>query len=205
MAEKKQAKEKKPKTSLAAHILALIAAVILLVNGILMIVLQNWIIETMKTVGLSADKTLLLTLGIIWAILALIVGVATFRIRATASREWSWFLFVLAAITLLSGRIESGILALLSSIIYIAKGQRKPEMVSRARAIVGLIVNLILPGLGTLIFKRYELGIIQLVCSVIGIAFVFVSVPFFLLGAPLFLAMWIWALVLGIKRIRESK
>jgi len=66
----------------------------------------------------------------------------------------------------------------------------------KTMAIVGLILNiLVLPGLGTIIGaienKPYmNQGIIQLVLFLIGIPLTFV-----IIGIPLMIAMWIWALV----------
>jgi len=204
---KKEEKRRKPKISLAANILLIIGLVILAANGILILVMQSWIIDTMKaTLGSSISPVLLTTLGVIWLILALLAGTANFRINKTASREWSWFLFVLAIIILISGRIESGILILLSSIIYLSKTKtekEKEKLPSKGIAIAGLVVNLILPGLGTIVFRRNDIGIIQLVCSILGILFSF-SLVGILIGLPLFLAMWVWALVVGIKRLKKA-
>lgn len=75
----------------------------------------------------------------------------------------------------------------------------------KTMAIVGLILNiLVLPGLGTIIGaienKPYmNQGIIQLVLFLIGIPLTFV-----IIGIPLMIAMWIWALVSSIKMVTEA-
>ena len=75
----------------------------------------------------------------------------------------------------------------------------------KTMAIVGLILNIIiLPGLGTIIGaienKPYmNQGIIQLVLFLVGI-----RLAILLIGIPLMIAMWIWALVSGIKMVKEA-
>jgi TM2 domain-containing membrane protein YozV len=67
-------------------------------------------------------------------------------------------------------------------------------------AIIGLLLNiLILPGLGSLIGGRTKTGIWQLILSVIGIVLSFV-----IIGIPILIASWIWALVTGIQMIQEA-
>jgi len=73
-----------------------------------------------------------------------------------------------------------------------------------AVAIVGLILNLILPRLGTIIGatenKQYmNAGIIQLVLFLVG-----VPLTFIVIGIPLVIGAWIWALVTGIKLVTEA-
>ena len=70
--------------------------------------------------------------------------------------------------------------------------------------IAGLIVNLFLPGLGTIIAGKYDIGAIQLILALIGcfISMTFVGV---IIGIPLYLAMWIWALITGIKSLKKQE
>ncbi|MEM3405465.1 MAG: hypothetical protein QW117_00615 [Candidatus Pacearchaeota archaeon] len=77
----------------------------------------------------------------------------------------------------------------------------KKEKISRDIAIVSLLINiLILPGLGSLIGGKTDEGIIQLILFLIGI-----PLSFILIGIPLIISMWIWALITGIKLIQEAK
>lgn len=72
---------------------------------------------------------------------------------------------------------------------------------SQGMAILGLLLNvLILPGLGSIIGGKTKVGIIQLVLTLIGIPLSYVIV-----GIPLIIAMWIWALITGIQMIKESR
>jgi TM2 domain-containing membrane protein YozV len=67
-------------------------------------------------------------------------------------------------------------------------------------AIAALLLNiLVLPGLGTIIGGRTKHGVIQLVLFIIGIPLAFVIV-----GIPLMIAMWIWALVSAIQILKEA-
>lgn len=68
----------------------------------------------------------------------------------------------------------------------------------KAMPIIGLIVNiLIVPGLGTLIGggkQKVRNGLIQLILSIVAYALILTMVGA-VIGAPLLLAMWIWAIV----------
>ncbi len=76
--------------------------------------------------------------------------------------------------------------------------KKKKTSDKQARAIIGLVVNvIILPGLGSIIGGRIRTGVIQLVLFLVSIPLMFI-----LIGFPLALAMWIWALVTGIQMIK---
>jgi hypothetical protein len=68
--------------------------------------------------------------------------------------------------------------------------------------IVGLILNiLILPGLGTIIgggAKHRNTGITQLVLALVSLPLMLI-----LIGIPLFIGVWIWGIVTGIKMVQE--
>ena len=77
----------------------------------------------------------------------------------------------------------------------------KKKKPSQGIAIAALLLNiLVLPGLGSLIGGRTTEGIIQLVLFIIAI-----PLSFILIGIPLLIAMWIWALVTGIQIIKEAE
>ena len=78
---------------------------------------------------------------------------------------------------------------------------KKPD---KTLAIVGLILNiLVLPGLGTIIAGRTKPGVIQLVLSIVGLGLTLTIIGA-IIGIPLIIAMWIWALVSGIKIVQEA-
>lgn len=80
--------------------------------------------------------------------------------------------------------------------------KRKP---SQGIAILSLILNiLILPGLGSLIGGRIISGVFQLIFSLIGLVLTLTLIGA-IIGIPLMIAMWIWALVTGIQLIKESE
>lgn len=72
---------------------------------------------------------------------------------------------------------------------------------NKTLAIVGLILNIfVLPGLGTLIGGDVKTGIIQIVLVVVSIPLMFV-----LIGIPLLIGVWIWALVSSINQIKKAE
>ncbi|MFP4523065.1 MAG: hypothetical protein ACOCQQ_00645 [Candidatus Nanoarchaeia archaeon] len=67
--------------------------------------------------------------------------------------------------------------------------------------IVGLLLNVLFwPGLGTLINKDTQKGIIQMVLFIVSIPLMFV-----LIGFPLALGIWIWALVTSINQLNLAE
>ncbi|MBD3209491.1 hypothetical protein GF367_03660 [Candidatus Woesearchaeota archaeon] len=79
--------------------------------------------------------------------------------------------------------------------------QKKDEKISQGLAIAALLLNvLVLPGLGSIIGGKMKEGIIQLVLTVVSIPLMFI-----LIGFPLALGMWIWALVTGIQILKEAE
>ena len=77
------------------------------------------------------------------------------------------------------------------------------DKIEKNMAIVGLVLNvIILPGLGTLIgggSKYRTQGIWQLIVAIVSIPLMLLVIGFFSWAA-----MWIWALITGIKMIQES-
>lgn len=78
---------------------------------------------------------------------------------------------------------------------------KKPD---KTMAIVGLILNIIiLPGLGTIIAGRTKTGVIQLVLYIVAIL-LDLTIIGLIIGIPLGIAMWIWALVTGIQILQQT-
>lgn len=67
-------------------------------------------------------------------------------------------------------------------------------------AVAALVLNIIIPGAGSLVAGRTSTGVLQLVLWVVSFPLCFV-----LIGFPMLLAIWIWALVSGIQILDESK
>jgi TM2 domain-containing membrane protein YozV len=67
------------------------------------------------------------------------------------------------------------------------------------QAMAGLLLNLVVPGVGSIVAGKTVEGIIQLVLLVIGLPLCFV-----LIGIPLCIAVWGWALATGLRALNES-
>ena len=70
-------------------------------------------------------------------------------------------------------------------------------------AIIGLLVNLVSPGLGTIVIGKYDVGSVQLILFLIGLFFLITKIGS-IIGIPLILAMWAWALAVSIKNLRKK-
>lgn len=77
------------------------------------------------------------------------------------------------------------------------------KLASKRTAIAGLLVNLFLPGLGTIINGKYDIGTIQIILSLAGIFFSVTSVGV-VIGLSLFISIWIWALIAGIQTLKSK-
>ncbi len=60
--------------------------------------------------------------------------------------------------------------------------------------VVGILVNLFFPGVGTLIVGKIGQGVTQLVLFIVGVI-LNITVIFAVIGIPLCLSMWVWSLV----------
>jgi TM2 domain-containing membrane protein YozV len=68
------------------------------------------------------------------------------------------------------------------------------ESDNRNQKIVGFIINIFIPGLGTLFVKRYIRALIQLTLFAIAI-FLYISVLGAIFGMMIWLTTWVWSLV----------
>ncbi len=59
---------------------------------------------------------------------------------------------------------------------------------------LAIIVNIFLPGIGTLIVKKYSQGIIQIVLGIIAAILTLTGI-LSIVGIPLAFGVWIWAIV----------
>mgnify|MGYP001561444223 CR=1 FL=1 len=75
---------------------------------------------------------------------------------------------------------------------------------SQGLAIVALLLNiLILPGLGSLIAGRIRSGVIQVFLAVLGFL-LSVTLIGAVIGVPMIVIAWIWALITGINIVKDS-
>jgi len=80
--------------------------------------------------------------------------------------------------------------------------QKSKRGLSRA---VGFIINLIIPGLGTIILEKYDLGVIQTSLTVACLLMILTNY-FLKTAAIIVLALvWLWAIVTGVSIIRQKK
>ena len=81
------------------------------------------------------------------------------------------------------------------------KKNHKKKKSNKGLAILYLLLNIIvLPGLGTLISKKFNVGIMQIILSLVGLALMYVMPA----AALIVLIAWIWALISSIKIIIEA-
>jgi TM2 domain-containing membrane protein YozV len=67
-------------------------------------------------------------------------------------------------------------------------------------AVTALVLNLFLPGVGSLVGGRTGAGVGQLLLFLIGL-----PLSFFLVGIPIVAAAWIWAVITGIQLMGGKK
>ena len=60
--------------------------------------------------------------------------------------------------------------------------------------IIGIIINIFFPGVGTLIVGKISTGIIQVILSIIAGILIFTGF-FSIIGMPMLIIVWIWSLV----------
>ncbi|MFC1774971.1 hypothetical protein ACFLZN_01500 [Nanoarchaeota archaeon] len=89
-------------------------------------------------------------------------------------------------------------------------------MKKRTKAIIGLILNLLEPGLGSLIHKLWLNGILQILMVFSGFLMIGITLfsgPLvgeklsflFYIGSILFVGGYVWSFIDGIRFIRDSK
>jgi len=124
----KRARMKKIKPSNGAHVLVIIALVILVLNGIISTFFTDWLINMAESsLGVTVNKSAVITYGITWFLLAIFALIANNKIRENfkakqlEDQSWIWFLLVISIVTIFIGRIDSGILLMIASIVYLAK------------------------------------------------------------------------------------
>jgi TM2 domain-containing membrane protein YozV len=71
---------------------------------------------------------------------------------------------------------------------------------TEAQAVVGLVLNLCIPGAGSLVAGKPGPGVAQLAMLIAGLPLCFVIV-----GFPIVFASWLWALMTGVQAMQEAK
>ena len=107
--------------SKAAYVISIIAIVLLVINGIVSLAAHKQIVRGLIDIGMDSSASLIVTYGIVWLILALLIWVTIYEIEKKGSTASKWFLLVLGIITLFSGRAIEAILIIVASVIYIKR------------------------------------------------------------------------------------
>ena len=116
--------------SKGANICVILAMALLVLNGILSITMSDWITSQAQTLNIALSKSTLITLGINWLILFVIVYIINNKIRKNITehqimdRSWMWFLLIVSIVTVFLGRLDAGILLLVASVIYLVKSKK---------------------------------------------------------------------------------
>lgn len=63
---------------------------------------------------------------------------------------------------------------------------------------LAIIVNIFLPGIGTLIVKKWGQGIAQIILGIIGIILTATGL-LSIIGVPLLIGVWIWAIISAVQ------
>jgi TM2 domain-containing membrane protein YozV len=81
---------------------------------------------------------------------------------------------------------------------------KEPEAIAtrppETQATMGLVLNLVLPGVGSIVAGKTGEGIAQLILFTFGLPLCFI-----LIGIPLCVAVWGWALSTGLRAVHESQ
>ncbi len=83
--------------------------------------------------------------------------------------------------------------------VYKKRKSNRKSNDNLAIAILALILNIFIPGLGSLIGRKTKKGIWQLSLFILGI-----PLSLIFIGAIMILVAWIWGIVTGIKLIQEN-
>ena len=123
--------------SKAAFVLLLIAEIILFLNAFIMIFFRGWLISVLSAVNgqqmVLWGKTLtfivptswqLLQMGFTMMMLGLFTIYSYYRITE-GNKTWVWFLLIIGIFILLVGRLDTGILMIIASLLYFGKFRKK--------------------------------------------------------------------------------
>ena len=111
--------------SKTANILALIAVCLLVINSILLIFLKDRVISALSAAGIASSSSQLAIMGLMWLLIAFFAWSINRTIKEKQMKVSMWELFILSIVTMLSGRLESGVFLLIASIIYLVKAKKK--------------------------------------------------------------------------------
>ena len=73
-------------------------------------------------------------------------------------------------------------------------GQAHPQ------AVLGLILNVFFPGVGTLVLGQVTTGVIQFALWLVSIPLTFI-----IIGLPLYFGVWVWAIIIGVQALSNPR
>jgi|GEM_PF-6162068 len=108
-----------------ADVLVIIGLVFVGLNALLVFIFMNTILESLAVAGITMGSGALIALAVIWIFIGLLVFLTNSAIKRSLSRRQMWGLLILSILLGLFGRVESGILVFIASIIYLVKTRKK--------------------------------------------------------------------------------
>jgi len=117
--------QKKTNFPRVANMLVNISLFLLVLNAMIVILFKDSVLEALKQTGVEATASSLVLLGILWLMISFFAWSINKSIKEIRGRPQMWELLILSVITFFSGRMESGVLLLIASIVYLAKTRKK--------------------------------------------------------------------------------
>ena len=111
--------------SKTANVLVMLAVCLLIINSIALIFLKDTVIKALSSAGTAISSSSLALMGLMWLLIAFFAWSINRTIKEKQSKISMWELFILSIVALLSGRLESGLLLLIASIVYLVKAKKK--------------------------------------------------------------------------------
>ena len=108
-----------------ANFLTVLAIVLLIVNAATLIFLKDRVIIALSAAGMPISTSSLALMGLMWLLVAFFAWSINRTIKEKQSKIAMWELFILSIVAMLSGRLESGLLLMIASIVYLVKAKKK--------------------------------------------------------------------------------
>lgn len=121
MAKKRKEAKIRPKKYRFASVLFYISIIILFGISILTVLLRKDISLSLPQYGMASSEIALVTYAVIWFVLGILAWITKYKIERLNHKNQKWVLFALSIIIIASGRLESGVIMLISSVIYLRK------------------------------------------------------------------------------------
>ena len=116
----------------SANILAIIASVLFLLNGIITVFFNDWFISLINAALIenpslasaypmlaTLTTTFLVSMGLSYLAMSIIIFCVNRMIIKTKDQGWMWGLLIAGILAFFAGRIDASILTIIASIIYL--------------------------------------------------------------------------------------